>query len=161
MLSPGFAGPAPRLSSTDVGGGLRVDYEGSRSQHDCSANYDLATYAEEVLRPIARICAEHDLPQPTVFSESGRAMTAHHAVLIADVIEQEQPFVEVGTLVSNGGDLLQRLRDLRYVHFDPKQMMETYLRRMREQGLGEAFIDSCYRELRVGRSLRVVFYSDK
>jgi arginine decarboxylase len=96
----------------DVGGGLGVDYEGSRSQHYCSANYDLAAYAEEVLRPIARICAEHDLPQPTVFSESGRAMTAHHAVLIADVIEREQPFVEMETLVSNGGELLQRLGDL-------------------------------------------------
>ena len=95
----------------DVGGGLGVDYEGSRSQHYCSANYDLTAYAMEVLRPIARICAEHGLPQPVVFSESGRAMTAHHAVLITDVVEREVPFLaDLG-----GGDddeLLQRLRGL-------------------------------------------------
>jgi arginine decarboxylase len=96
----------------DVGGGLGVDYEGSRSQHFCSADYDLAAYAEGVLRPIARICAEHDLPQPMVFSESGRAMTAHHALLIADVIERESPFVEANNPGSDGGELLQRLREL-------------------------------------------------
>ncbi len=96
----------------DVGGGLGIDYEGSRSQHYCSTNYDLSAYAEEVLRPIARICEEHDLPQPMVFSESGRAMTAHHAVLITDVIEREQPFVdlEVGEPVDD--DLLHRLKEL-------------------------------------------------
>lgn len=75
----------------DVGGGLGIDYEGSRSRNYCSINYDLAAYAEAVLRPIAKVCAEHGLEQPRVFSESGRAMTAHHAVLITDVVEREPP----------------------------------------------------------------------
>ncbi|MCP5314747.1 MAG: biosynthetic arginine decarboxylase [Chromatiaceae bacterium] len=105
-----------RLGATieviDVGGGLGIDYEGSRSQHYCSVNYDLAAYAEEVLRPIARVCAEHQLPQPMVFSESGRAMTAHHAVLVTDVIEREPPFVEPADRTPAGDDLLQRLHDL-------------------------------------------------
>ncbi len=95
----------------DVGGGLGIDYEGSRSQHYCSTNYDLAAYATEVLRPIARICAESALPQPMVFSESGRAMTAHHAVLITDIIEREAPFVaDLGADVDD--ELLHRLREL-------------------------------------------------
>ncbi len=96
----------------DVGGGLGIDYEGSRSQHYCSTNYDLSAYAEEVLRPIARICEEHNLPQPMVFSESGRAMTAHHAVLITDVIEREQPFVELDIADPGDDELLLRLKEL-------------------------------------------------
>lgn len=96
----------------DVGGGLGVDYEGSRSQNYCSTNYDLVAYAGEVLRPIARVCAEHDLPEPMVFSESGRAMTAHHALLITDVIEREPPFVELPGEVADGDELLHRLYDL-------------------------------------------------
>lgn len=95
----------------DVGGGLGIDYEGSRSQHYCSANYDLDAYAAEVLRPIARACAESGLPQPLVFSESGRAMTAHHAVLITDVIEREPPFV-AATQAPVEDELLQRLQAL-------------------------------------------------
>ncbi|MCG6965933.1 MAG: biosynthetic arginine decarboxylase [Chromatiaceae bacterium] len=96
----------------DVGGGLGIDYEGSRSQHYCSTNYDMTAYAEEVLRPIARVCAEQGLPQPMVFSESGRAMTAHHAVLITDVIEREPPFVEPAAGNADGDELVQRLDDL-------------------------------------------------
>jgi len=96
----------------DVGGGLGVDYEGSRSQHYCSTNYDLGAYAAEVLRPIARVCAEHGLPQPMVFSESGRAMTAHHAVLVTEVIEREPPFVEPPDEVADVDELLQRLYQL-------------------------------------------------
>lgn len=95
----------------DVGGGLGVDYEGSRSQHYCSINYDLATYAAEVLRPIARICQQQDLPHPMVFSESGRALTAHHAVLITDVIEREGPFVGACPTPTDN-ELLMRLQGL-------------------------------------------------
>ncbi len=95
----------------DVGGGLGIDYEGSRSQHYCSTNYDLNAYADEVLRPIARVCAEHNLPQPMVFTESGRAMTAHHAVLITEVIEREPPAVEPQVDIADDG-LLRRLQAL-------------------------------------------------
>lgn len=105
-------GLGANIGVIDVGGGLGVDYEGSRSQHFCSANYDMGAYAEEVLRAIVRVCAENALPQPMVFSESGRAMTAHHAVLIADVIEREPPDCEVRKIVSGDGELLQRFRDL-------------------------------------------------
>jgi arginine decarboxylase len=69
-------------------------------------------YAEAVLRPIAKVCAEHGLAQPMVFTESGRAMTAHHAVLITDVIEREAPFAEVTGGIAEGDELLQRLGDV-------------------------------------------------
>lgn len=96
----------------DVGGGLGVDYEGSRSRRFCSADYDLAAYAAQVLRPIARVCTEHQLNPPMVITESGRALTAHHAVLITNVIEREPPFIEPVEDIADGDELLGSLQDL-------------------------------------------------
>ena len=77
----------------DVGGGLGIDYEGSRSQHYCSTDYDLRC-RRGAAGGSPGCAASTGLPQPMVFTESGRAMTAHHAVLITEVIEREPPFVE-------------------------------------------------------------------
>ena len=77
----------------DVGGGLGVDYEGTASEHFCSMNYSLEAYAREVLETLGRQCRDQGLPEPMVFTESGRAMTAHHAVLVTEVIERENPAV--------------------------------------------------------------------
>lgn len=77
------------LKYVDLGGGLGVDYEGSRSASFCSINYSMDEYAHSIVRAFAEICAEHDLPQPHLITESGRAMTAHHAVLITNVIDIE------------------------------------------------------------------------
>ena len=74
----------------DVGGGLGVDYEGTNSRSYCSTNYSMQEYANKVVGAIADICAELDLPHPNIISESGRALTAHHAVLITNIIEIEE-----------------------------------------------------------------------
>ena len=74
----------------DVGGGLGVDYEGSASKSFCSMNYSLEEYAELVVSEIQAVCAENKLPHPDIVTESGRAITAHHAVLITNVIDTEQ-----------------------------------------------------------------------
>jgi arginine decarboxylase len=74
----------------DVGGGLGVDYEGTNSRSYCSTNYSMQEYANKVVGALADICAERDLPHPNIISESGRALTAHHAVLITNVIEIEE-----------------------------------------------------------------------
>lgn len=70
----------------DVGGGLGVDYEGSRSRNDCSINYTMQEYANVVVRSVLDICEQYELPFPDFITESGRGMTAHHAVLITNVI---------------------------------------------------------------------------
>ena len=69
----------------DVGGGLGVDYEGTRSRSFCSINYGLDQYAHNIVQPLAEACAEHKLPPPRMSPNAGRAMTAHHAVLVANV----------------------------------------------------------------------------
>lgn len=77
------------LDCVDVGGGLGVDYEGTRSRSYCSMNYSVAEYALNIVRTLAEVCREYDLPQPDIISESGRALTAHHAVLVTAVIDHE------------------------------------------------------------------------
>lgn len=74
----------------DVGGGLGVDYEGTSSRSYCSANYSMQEYANKVVAALADICTERGLAHPNIISESGRALTAHHAVLLTNVIEIEE-----------------------------------------------------------------------
>lgn len=74
----------------DVGGGLGVDYDGNRTESDFSVNYGLLEYAETVVWGIGQACREHNLPHPTIITESGRAVTAHHAVLVSNVIGVER-----------------------------------------------------------------------
>ncbi len=73
----------------DVGGGLGVDYEGTSTRNYCSVNYGFEDYAAAIVNTIAAECRRDALPEPDLLSESGRAMTAHHAVLITNVIDRE------------------------------------------------------------------------
>ncbi len=75
----------------DVGGGLGVDYEGTKSRSFCSINYSMEEYAYNILLALQEVCAQDALPLPNVISESGRALTAHHAVLVSNVIGVESP----------------------------------------------------------------------
>jgi arginine decarboxylase len=77
------------ITHVDVGGGLGVDYDGSGSTSQASVNYTLQEYADDVIYTLAEACREHELPMPHIISESGRALTAHHALLLLSVIDVE------------------------------------------------------------------------
>jgi arginine decarboxylase len=79
-----------KVQFMDVGGGLGVDYEGTRSRSYCSINYGVAQYASTIVQPLAEACEEYGLTPPRLVTECGRAMTAHHAVLVANVSEVEK-----------------------------------------------------------------------
>ncbi len=79
-----------KIRVVDVGGGLGVDYEGTASRRECSMNYSVQEYANNVVHYLWEVCTEKGLPQPHLFTESGRALTAHHAVLISNIIDHEQ-----------------------------------------------------------------------
>lgn len=79
------------LKTVDVGGGLGVDYEGSGSRSACSMNYTVEEYARNVVNTFAKVSEANQLAHPNIITESGRALTAHHAVLITDVIDIERP----------------------------------------------------------------------
>ena len=77
------------LTHVDVGGGLGVDYEGSRSTRPASVNYSMREYARDIVYTLGSVCRTEELPMPHIISESGRALTAHHALLLINVIDVE------------------------------------------------------------------------
>ncbi|HEV2691327.1 MAG TPA: biosynthetic arginine decarboxylase [Verrucomicrobiae bacterium] len=80
LVKMGFA-----IEFMDVGGGLGVDYDGSRSAFDSSTNYSLQEYTNDIVYYIADVCNAEKVPHPDIVSESGRAIVAHHSVLIVEV----------------------------------------------------------------------------
>src|ERR1700736_5425232 len=107
------------LGYLDVGGGLGVDYDGSRSDFDSSANYSLQEYANDVVWNIGDVCDSEGVPHPDIVSEGGRAIVAHHSVLVMEAfssIEKTAPKIKVEAserdhkLVHDVLDVKQRLK---------------------------------------------------
>jgi arginine decarboxylase len=90
------------VNTVNVGGGLGVDYEGTASTQGCSIDYDMQAYAATVVDCFAGVCRERQLSEPHLMSESGRALTAHHAVLISNVIDTEQVIIGDETSLDSG-----------------------------------------------------------
>lgn len=74
------------LKYVDVGGGLGVDYDGSQTNWENSINYSVQDYANDVVYQIAAACNSKNIPHPDIVTEAGRALVAHHSVLIMDVV---------------------------------------------------------------------------
>jgi len=110
----------------DVGGGLGIDYEGTRSRSYCSINYGVNQYASSIVQPLAEACEEYGLAPPRVITECGRAMTAHHAVLIANVSEVEQ--APEGRVPDEHDDEPAVIRHLREIHaeIDARPAVELF-----------------------------------
>ena len=79
------------LEYVDVGGGLAVDYDGSRSTNDSSCNYNLEEYVTDIVCGFKQTCDLESVPHPHLVSESGRAMTAHHSCVVTKVIGEIHP----------------------------------------------------------------------
>ncbi|MGQ4660590.1 arginine decarboxylase [Lysobacter sp. F6437] len=110
----------------DVGGGLGIDYEGTRSRSYYSINYGVQQYASNIVQPLAEACAEHGLVPPRIITECGRAMTAHHAVLVANVSEVE--VAPEGRLPDAHDDEPAVIRHLRGIHaeLDSRPAVELF-----------------------------------
>jgi arginine decarboxylase len=115
------------IRCVDVGGGLGIDYEGTRSRSYCSMNYSVQEYANNVIHTLWEICEQLGLSHPDVITESGRAMTAHHAVLVTNVIDVERAPVSEDMPVPGGDepliihDLWQALHNL-----SARSVLEVY-----------------------------------
>ncbi|HTQ52072.1 MAG TPA: biosynthetic arginine decarboxylase, partial [Candidatus Acidoferrales bacterium] len=115
------------ISYLDVGGGLGVDYDGSRSAFDSSTNYTLQEYTNDVVYYIADVCNAEKVPHPDIISESGRAIVAHHSVLIVEVfgaIEKIRPngFLKFG---DHEHALVQELLEIKQ-NLPKLSMLEAY-----------------------------------
>src|SRR3954454_8398657 len=107
------------LRYLDVGGALGVDYDGSRSDFDSSANYSLQEYANDVVWNIMDVCDSENVPHPNIVNEGGRAIVAHHSVLVVEAfssIEKATPKLKIESsekdhkLVREILDVKQRLK---------------------------------------------------
>lgn len=115
----------------DIGGGLGVDYDGTHSRNDSSINYDMDDYAASVVGMIKEFCDRQELPHPHIFSESGRAITAHHAVLVVNVtdVERHNDQLPVIENLSDQPEVIQQLAEL-LAPTDPEMVTEIYWRAM-------------------------------
>ncbi len=102
-----------KLEYVDVGGGLGVDYDGSASVYSSSTNYSLQEYANDIVSSIMEICDEEKVPHPNIISESGRALVAHHSMIVVDVFDTIQKAgVAFPTISSKSHKLVRRMQDI-------------------------------------------------
>jgi arginine decarboxylase len=78
----------------DVGGGMAVDYDGSKTAFDSSANYNAQEFANDVVYTIKQVCEDENVPHPTIIQESGRFLSAYHAILVTNVLDEIETVVE-------------------------------------------------------------------
>ena len=108
-----------KVTHVDVGGGLGIDYEGTRSRSFCSINYGIPHYASSIVQPLAEACEANAIAPPRIVTECGRAMTAHHAVLVANVSEVEE--APEGRVPPEHPDEPLPIRHLREIHAELDQ----------------------------------------
>jgi arginine decarboxylase len=115
------------LKYLDVGGGLGVDYDGSQTNFESSANYTLQEYANDVVYHVQSVCDEVGVPHPTIISESGRAVVAYHSLLVFQVLGVSG-FGEGEVPRQLSEDVEQPLRDLldTYNNVTLRNIQESY-----------------------------------
>ena len=115
------------LEFLDVGGGLGVDYDGSRTSSNSSVNYSVQEYVNDVVYTIQEVCAAEEVPEPIIVSESGRALVAHHSVLIINVFGN----IEMGSTpiqfeqTPEESELVCQMRDI-LANLSGKNLSESY-----------------------------------
>ena len=119
------------LTTIDVGGGLGVDYDGTQSDFHSSMNYSMQEYANDVVGAMHEACEQAGEPHPDVITESGRAMVAHHSVLVFDVLGvHEMTKGGIDLPVSDDDErVLQRLAEVRDEQLDSpneSRLLEAY-----------------------------------
>ncbi len=122
LRNMGFA-----VQFVDIGGGLGVDYDGSRSSNLSSINYTIQEYVNDAVFNIVDVCEKNELPHPNIITESGRSITAHHSVLVFDVLETTSlPVWDDSYKISEDDDeLVKELYDI-YTNLTKNRMLEAW-----------------------------------
>jgi arginine decarboxylase len=105
----------------DVGGGMAVDYDGSRTSFESSANYNAREFANDVIYVIKTVCDDEDVPHPTIIQESGRYLSAYHAILVTNIQD------EIETVVESHSPMKMEKDDPQVVHelFDLRETINS------------------------------------
>jgi arginine decarboxylase len=112
----------------NVGGGMAVDYDGSRTSFESSANYSMQEFANDVIFTVKSVCEDEDVPEPNLITESGRIMSAYHAMLVVKVTEEIETYVEKVTPLEVDADtptVVSELFEL-YTSITAKNYREYY-----------------------------------
>lgn len=128
------------IDFVDIGGGLGVDYDGSRSATSGnSMNYSIQEYVNDAVSSIVDVCEKNGLPQPNIITESGRALTAHHSVLIFEALASVSlpSFDENETIEEDSHELVKELYEL-WENLNQPRLIETWhdALQIREDALG-------------------------
>lgn len=112
----------------DIGGGLGVDYDGSKTRSESSMNYTVQEFANDVVYTIQTVCDEEEVPHPNLVTESGRMMTAYHTVLIVSIREEIETFADDLPEVEIDEDDPQVITELKFLCDDinGKNYLEYY-----------------------------------
>ncbi|MDB9510576.1 biosynthetic arginine decarboxylase [Kamptonema animale CS-326] len=110
----------------DVGGGLGVDYDGSKTNFHASKNYNMQNYANDVVAGVKDACDERKLPVPILISESGRAIASHQSVLIFDVLGTSDVPREIAEPVGADDHLIPRNLYEIYQSINEENYQEVY-----------------------------------
>lgn len=97
----------------DIGGGMGVDYDGSRTTFDSSVNYTMEEFANDVTYTIKQVCEDESVPEPNLVTESGRVMSAYHSVLITSIQDEIETFADDKPEVTIDEDDAQVITELK------------------------------------------------
>ena len=111
----------------NVGGGAGVDYDGSKTSFESSANYTLQEFANDVVYTIKTVCEEESVPEPNIITESGRVLVAYHAMLITNIIDEIETVqgIHNANLTDDETQVVNELHDL-YKSMTAKNFLEYY-----------------------------------
>lgn len=115
-----------RMGYLDVGGGLAIDYDGSKTDFHASRNYTLQEYASDVVATIQAACEKAQVPEPTLVSESGRAIVAHQSALIFDVVGANEVRVSEPAAPAPGSHGVIQVLYETYQGILPKNVQESW-----------------------------------
>jgi arginine decarboxylase len=126
------------IEYVDIGGGLGVDYDGSHTTISSSINYSIQEYANDAVSMLQDVADKHELPHPNLITESGRALTAHHSVLVFNVLETTNPptWDNAEKITENDHETVRDLKNL-WDNINHRNMIEAWhdAQQMREEVL--------------------------
>ncbi len=162
------------IAYLNVGGGLGVDYDGSRTASEFSMNYSVQEFANDIVYTLGEVCASEDVSAPTIVTEHGRAMVAYHSMLVTDVrkvvapglvadgdfseVESDaQPVLELVDIAEgiNAKNFRERYHDAVQQRGDMNSLFDLGYLGLRDKAKGEAlFWKICRRVARLSRQMK-------
>lgn len=112
----------------DIGGGLGVDYDGSKTRTESSMNYTVQEFANDAVYTVQTVCEEEGVPHPNLVTESGRMMTAYHTVLVVSIREEIETFADDQPEVTIDEDDPQVITEMKWLldEINGKNYFEYY-----------------------------------